>query len=137
MGLTAAGEPGHPVAIPELVRACGVGFLKECDPYEVLNFTEVLKEADRYCRSEAGGPAVVIAQHACMLDRGARKSQAVYEMCVTDCVGCRHCLDNFECPALTLDEATGQVSIDGLRCVGCGVCVHVCPAGAITALPKD
>lgn len=137
MGLTAAGETGHPVSIPELVRACGVGFLKECDPYEVMGFMEVLKEADRYCRSETGGPAVVIAQRACMLDREARKSQAVYEMCVTDCVGCRHCLDNFECPALTLDEATDQVSIDRLRCVGCGVCVHVCPAGAITAKPKN
>jgi indolepyruvate ferredoxin oxidoreductase alpha subunit len=137
VGLTAAGETGHPVAIPGLVRACGVGFLKECDPYEVLNFMEVLKEADRYCRSAAGGPAVVIAPHACMLDREARKSQAVYEMCVTDCVGCRHCLENFECPALILDEATDQVSIDELRCVGCGVCVHVCPAGAITATPKN
>ena len=137
VGLTASGVPGHPVSIPELVRACGVGFLKECDPYEVLNFMEVLKEGDRYCRSETGGPAVVIARHACMLDREAREFQAVYEMCVSDCVGCRHCLENFECPALTLDEATDQVSIDGLRCVGCGVCVHVCPAGAITAKPKN
>ena len=137
VGLTATGAPGHPVSIPELVRACGVGFLKECDPYEVLEFSAVLKDADQYCRSQAGGPAVVIAKHACMLDREARKSQAVYEMCVTDCVGCRHCLENFECPALTLDEATDQVSIDGVRCVGCGVCVHVCPAGAIEARLKE
>ena len=79
VGLTATGAPGHAVSIPELVRACGVGFLKECDPYEVLEFIAVLKDADHYCRSEAGGPAVVIAKHACMLDREARKSQAVYE----------------------------------------------------------
>ena len=137
VGLTATGAPGHSVSIPELVRACGVGFLKECDPYEVLEFSAVLKDADQYCRSDAGGPAVVIAKHACMLDREARKSQAVYEMCVTDCVGCMHCLENFECPALTLDEATDQVSIDGVRCVGCGVCVHVCPAGAIEARLKE
>ncbi len=136
VGLTAAGQTGHPVAIPDLVRACGVAFLKECDPYELVEFTEILKDADRYCRKSAGGPAVVIAKHACMLDREARQSQAVYEMCVTDCVGCRHCLENFECPALTLDEATDQVVIDGVRCVGCGVCVHVCPAGAITARAK-
>jgi indolepyruvate ferredoxin oxidoreductase alpha subunit len=137
VGPTATGAPGHSVSIPELVRACGVGFLKECDPYNVLEFIAILKDADGYCRGEAGGPAVVIAKHACMLDREARKSQAVYDMCITDCVGCHHCLENFECPALTLDEATDQVSIDGVRCVGCGVCVHVCPAGAIEARPKS
>lgn len=137
VGLTATGAPGHSVSIPELVRACGVGFLKECDPYEVLEFIAALKDADHYCRGQAGGPAVVIAKHACMLDRQARQSQAVYEMCITDCVGCHHCLENFECPALTLDEATDQVSIEGMRCVGCGVCVHVCPAGAIEARLKE
>ena len=137
VGLTATGAPGQAVSIPELVRACGVGFLKECDPYEVLEFMRVLQEADHFCRGEAGGPAVVIAKHACMLDREARKSQAIYDMCITDCVGCHHCLENFECPALTLDEATDQVSIDGMRCVGCGVCVHVCPAGAIEARLKE
>jgi len=96
-----------------------------------------LKDADQHCRREAGGPAVVIAKHACLLDREARKSQAVFEMCTTDCVGCLHCLENFECPALTLDDATGQVTIDGVRCVGCGVCAHVCPTGAIEARLKD
>ena len=136
VGPTATGEPGNKVAIPDLVKACGVEYLWECDPYDVLEFSAILKDADQYCRSQATGPAVVIAQHACMLDREARKSQTVYEMCVTDCVGCRHCLENFECPALTLDEASDQVVIDGVRCIGCGVCVHVCPAGAIEARPR-
>jgi len=71
------------------------------------------------------------------LDREVCKPQTVYAMCATDCVGCRHCLENFECPALTLDEATDQVTIDGLRYVGCWVCVHVCPAGAITAKRRN
>ena len=136
VGVTATGAPGQAVSLPELVRACGVGFLKECDPYQVPEFIAVLQDADQHCRGEAGGPAVVIAKHACLLDREARKSQAVYEMCITDCVGCLHCLENFECPALTLDDATGQVIIDGVRCIGCGVCAHVCPAGAIKADEK-
>ncbi len=58
-------------------------------------------------------------------------------MAVTeDCIACRHCLDNFECPALVFDEAGGRVDIDAIRCVGCGVCAHVCPEGAIVAKLK-
>jgi len=134
VGFTATGEPGHPVFIPELVRASGAGFLKEADPYDLPAFMDLLKEADAYCRSPEGGVAVVIAKHPCLLDKEALKSQPAYTMSVTeDCTGCRTCLDEFECPALSLDEADGRVTIDGGRCVGCGVCVHVCPEGAITA----
>jgi indolepyruvate ferredoxin oxidoreductase alpha subunit len=37
----------------------------------------------------------------------------------------------FECPALVFDEVANQVRIDEMTCTGCGVCVHVCPVGAI------
>jgi indolepyruvate ferredoxin oxidoreductase alpha subunit len=134
VGLIAAGEMGHPVLIADLVRACGAGFLREADPYDLPAFMELLQEADAYCRGPAGGVAVIIAKHQCLLDREARKSQTVYTMCVSeDCTGCLHCLEEFECPALSMDETDGRVVIDGVRCVGCGVCVHVCPAGAIEA----
>ena len=132
VGFTATGEAGHPVFIPDLVRASGAGFIREADPYDLPAFMDLLRSADAYCRSPAGGVAVVIAKHPCLLDKDARKSQTAYIMRVTeDCTGCRHCLDDFECPALSLDEADGRVVIDGGRCVGCGVCVHVCPEGAI------
>ena len=134
VGFTATGEPGHPVFIPDLVRASGTGFLREADPYDLPAFMDLLKSADAYCRSPEGGVAVVIAKHPCLLYKEARKSQTVYIMRVTeDCTGCLHCLDDFECPALSLNEADGRAVIDGGRCVGCGVCVHVCPEGAITA----
>jgi indolepyruvate ferredoxin oxidoreductase alpha subunit len=134
VGFTATGEPGHPVFIPDLVRASGAGFIKEADPYDLPAFIDLLKEADAYCRSAAGGVAVVIANHPCLLDKEGRKSQTAYIMSVTaDCTGCGHCLDEFECPALSLGEADGRMVIDGDRCAGCGVCVHVCPEGAIEA----
>jgi indolepyruvate ferredoxin oxidoreductase alpha subunit len=40
-------------------------------------------------------------------------------------------VDRFECPALVFDEAANRVRIDEMICTGCGVCVHVCPVGAI------
>jgi len=133
-GVTARGEPAPPVFIADLVRACGVKFLRECDPYDIPALMALLKEAQQFSRSPEGGVAVVIARHPCILDKKGLAAQPVYEMCITeDCTGCRHCLDEFECPALSLNEATEQVVIDGARCVGCGVCSHVCPAGAIEA----
>jgi indolepyruvate ferredoxin oxidoreductase alpha subunit len=136
-GLTASGEAGHPVFIPDLVQACGVGFLREADPYDLPAFMELLKSAFSYCRSPAGGVAVIIARHPCLLDRGARESQASHVMRVTDdCTGCRHCVEEFECPALSVDADDGRMAIDDDRCVGCGVCVHVCPEGAVTAAAR-
>jgi indolepyruvate ferredoxin oxidoreductase alpha subunit len=138
LGLTAMGEPATRVFIADLVRASGARFLQECDPYDLKAFASHLKDAEQYCRSEAGGVAVLIARHPCLLDKDTRKAQPAYEMCVTeDCTGCRHCLDDFECPGLALNEATDQVVIDGERCIGCGFCVYVCPAGSITASPKE
>ncbi|MEJ2069622.1 MAG: 4Fe-4S dicluster domain-containing protein [Syntrophobacterales bacterium] len=97
----------------------------------------LLHEADRFCRSPEGSVAVIIARHPCILDRQARKTQAVYEMEVTEhCIGCRHCLDDFECPALVFDDLSNRVDIDQIRCIGCGVCLHVCPEGAIVGKSK-
>ena len=136
-GLTATGEPGRPVLIADLVKACGVRFFQECDPYDLATFMALLQEAHQYCRRADGGVAVLIARHPCLLDREAWRSQASYAMAVTEnCIGCRHCLDDFECPGLIFDEVTDQVDIDPGRCVGCGVCVQVCPAGAIEAREK-
>ena len=79
---------------------------------------------------------MIISKHACILDRAARASQAVVKVMVTDdCNGCRVCLTRFECPALVLNEETGKVYVDQVRCIDCGVCIQVCPLGAI--VPED
>ncbi|MFZ5453905.1 MAG: thiamine pyrophosphate-dependent enzyme [Thermodesulfobacteriota bacterium] len=136
--ITALGKPGNPVYLADLVKACGVRFLREADPYDIPGFMSLLQEADRYCRGEDGRLAVIIAKHCCILDREARKSQPAFKvMIIEDCTGCRHCLDDFECPALHLDEAADRVVIDEARCIGCGVCVHVCPGGAIEAMANS
>jgi len=127
-GLSAGGEPAPSVQLEELVRACGVGFLAVCDPYDLPALEELLRQAQAQIQA-AGGPAVIIARHPCML---AKTGQPRRQVEVTSsCIACHHCLDNFECPALIPSPDTGQVQIDPVLCVGCGVCVHVCHAGAI------
>ena len=47
------------------------------------------------------------------------------------CVGCKRCIRELGCPALTMDG--GKARIEPGLCTGCGLCSQVCPAGAIRA----
>lgn len=48
------------------------------------------------------------------------------------CAVCNNCLENFGCPAFYRED--GQIHINPILCDGCGVCVQVCPNGAIVPL---
>lgn len=130
-GTGAAGEKTVAVDMEGLVRACGVRFCRAANPDRIPEFIALLKEAVAYSRER--GVAVVIARQPCIVyARQAAPRAAEQRVVVTEeCNGCRHCIDEFECPALVFDEATNRVRIDEILCTGCGVCVHVCPAGAI------
>lgn len=131
-GVLADGSPGNRVVIEDIVRACGVGFLEIGDPYDLEGFSTLLREADSFIRSEGGGVAVVIARHPCLMDRKnpARHERIPVEI-LDDCVGCGICVQQFECPAITLNEEEKQAHIDQVLCVECGVCATVCPTGSI------
>ena len=131
LGIGAAGEPTGIVDMESLVRGCGVGFCKVGTPGELPEFTSLLKEAVAY--SHAHGPAVVIAREPCVMDRRqASRIKSGRKVRVNEeCDGCRHCTEQFECPALVYDDGGQRVFVDTLMCTGCGVCLHVCPRGAI------
>ena len=133
-GIGAGGETTAAVDMEGLVRACGVRFCRTANPDRLPEFVALLKEALAHARE--GGVAVVIARQPCaMVTRvpGGRKPGAI--AITGECTGCRHCVDRFECPSLVFDEASNRVRIDAMTCTGCGVCVHVCPVGAIRQEP--
>jgi heterodisulfide reductase subunit A-like polyferredoxin len=45
------------------------------------------------------------------------------------CQKCNHCIDNFGCPALV--KINGKIELDEPKCTHCGLCIDVCPNGAI------
>jgi len=132
MGIAAGDVPTKAVAIEPLVKASGVEFLKVCDPYENEKFEVRLREADDYIRSPQGGVAVVIARHGCIMDPAVRKAQDSFLVTINEkCIGCRICVDKFECPALYMAEEQKVAVVDQDRCIGCGTCISVCPVNAI------
>ncbi len=132
-GVSASGEPRQPVRIRDLVQAAGVSFLKTVDAYDLAGMQVALQEADRYCRGEEGGVAVLIAASPCVL-HGKTPRAAVRTVEVTEeCTGCEVCLTDFECPAIRWDEEAGRAQIDPAACSGCAVCLGICPMRAIVA----
>ena len=138
MGVAAGGQSTKAVTIEPLVRASGVDFLEVCDPYDSVSFEELLWQADAYTRSPDGGVAVLISRHGCTMDRNVLKAQESFLVTINDkCIGCRKCVDAFECPALLMDSDSNMAVVNQDRCIGCGTCIPVCPVDAIVKEEKS
>lgn len=132
LGVRADGSEGKKVPLPELVKGCGVEWIRVVDPYNIDEFIQSLKEASRHTKGENGGIAVIIARHPCIIGYPEVLRESPVRVAITDrCNGCGYCIDYFECPALRLLDGEKIVEIDRRLCSDCGVCVHVCARGAI------
>ncbi len=137
LGIRADGSEGKKVSIEELIKGCGIKWVKTIDPYDVQNLIKLLKEARKYTQKSDGGIAVIVARHPCLIRYPDEwKEHPVMVEITADCDGCQYCLDYFECPALYLSEEKDRVEIDRNFCVDCGVCIHACPKAAIVPLEK-
>jgi len=132
LGIRADGSQGTAIPIERAVTGCGIDFVEIVDPYDIKAMSTLLKKATKYVKDPAGGIAVIIARHPCVI---AYRKEAIprrKKVTITDdCVECNFCIDRFECPALFKDKKLGRVAVDQTLCVGCGVCLDICPKGAI------
>jgi indolepyruvate ferredoxin oxidoreductase alpha subunit len=132
IGITADGGQGKSIPLEDLVRGCGIQWMETIDPYDVNGLIALLKEAREYTQKEDGGIAVIIARHPCLIRYPEVCQEKPHRVKITaDCNGCMYCIDFFECPALQPNREGGEVAIDRTLCTDCGVCIHVCPRGAI------
>ena len=130
LGIRADGLEGKRVDMERLIRGCGVDHVVKVAAYDIPAVIAAVKEAHEQASKPDGGPAVVIAAHPCRIaypDEHPRLPVVVND----ECDGCGICTALFECPAMSVPVKGEKVRIDPKLCVECGVCVHVCPNGAL------
>ncbi len=118
-GKNLQGAPAPVVLLDELCKACGVKDLQIVDAYDVKAVEKAVKAA-----TASSEVSVIIAQRPCALLDKSPKPQVV----VDGCKNCGLCM-RLGCPAISKTE--NGVQIDPTQCTGCGVCVSVCPFGAL------
>jgi indolepyruvate ferredoxin oxidoreductase alpha subunit len=127
-GRTLRGEETHRVDLEPLVRSLGVEWVRKVDPYQLAEVYQAVREATRY-----RGVAVVIPDRPCALDPVKLKGTA-FEVVAEGCTACQACM-NLGCPAILwsedLFEGRHRVQIDSSTCIGCSLCVQVCPTDCI------
>ena len=124
-------DPFNPDAIQipleDIVRGCGVAWIKTIDPYDTDAMIESVNEA-----LALDGVSVIIARRECALIAKRDETGAIVRKHYIDqdeCKKCRTCVTKFQCPAISsIDKVQ---TIDPSLCAGCGVCAKVCPYGAI------
>jgi indolepyruvate ferredoxin oxidoreductase alpha subunit len=122
---------GKPMQIEKLAEGCGVDFIRTVDPYDIPLLIHMLKEADQYARGEENGVAVIITRHPCLIYGERDEKRWDGEIIIgEECDLCGVCTSGFECPALQSGPHEEPLIAEAL-CVACGVCLYVCPNGAI------
>lgn len=127
-GKTLRGEETHAVDYADVCRAVGVKSVREVDSYDLGVLYQAIREATEY-----RGVSVVIANRPCVLDPVKIKGPA-FQIRAEGCTACQSCM-NLGCPALSWSdevlEGHRKVKIDESSCIGCTLCVQICPSDCI------
>ena len=103
--------------------------METVSPNDLVTFIDVLKEA-----KSKDGVKVIIARQPCVISEKRRKIiRGRYCVYHDTCIGCKACI-KFGCPAIELHSGLAYISD---LCSGCGVCVQICPVGAIGREVKE
>jgi indolepyruvate ferredoxin oxidoreductase, alpha subunit len=128
------GEKIKQLSLEALVRASGVDHVETLDPYEIDTCIDKLAQAYRY-----DGISVVISRRICSLietrhmgSRGGIDAHVrPFYIDPDKCTLCMICSRIFACSAIYDRGNNVAPVIDSIECIGCGICIPVCPDDAI------
>ena len=133
-GYNIKGEPATLIDVETVVKALGIKHVRTVNPLDLKAMKETLDGA--FAMEDE--PSVIITKWPCVLKKYSKEDKAQFNLdktpCVVDadkCIGCKKCLST-GCPALRYDSETKKSSIAQADCVGCTVCMQVCPVQAIS-----
>lgn len=128
-GYTLMGEKAPIIDIEKMVRACGVEDVQTINP---LTLKESKDAIDKALASDE--PSVIITKWPCVLKEFTQEDYEEFDLtksiCQVNeekCTTCKVC-GRVGCPAISFGE---KAQIDPTMCVGCEVCLQVCPFKAI------
>ena len=132
-GMTMMGQVVDKISIPKILEAIGVNPVIEVDPFNQEASVEAVKTA-----VAAPGVSAVIFKSPCIsiASKLGYKMPGAKKVDTAKCIGCRKCINELGCPALSVSAMKNEkgkqlVEIDGSLCTGCGLCASVCGVDAI------
>ena len=156
-GVTADGHPGTSLSIEELVKGCGVKYIRVVNPYDIKGMIRETEKAYKYTQQREGGMAVLIARYPCIIYQKEQlkvnpikveirhtpppvkgfpqgKSGVIDKSLLPVfqdevCGQCDTCM--IQCPEGAISKTENGYVIDENKCTGCRICVRECPTSAI------
>lgn len=132
-GTTLMGAQKDGLSIPDALEASGIRHeaVFRADPLDMASSVDAVAAALSFA-----GPSAVIFESLCIW---LSRAQENVEVDVEACTGCKRCITEIGCPAISFDAAAsgpksgsrGQARVDAGLCTGCALCVQVCPFGAL------
>jgi indolepyruvate ferredoxin oxidoreductase alpha subunit len=127
-GVTVRGERTFRLDLEQVCRAVGVEDVRVVDPYDLEAVESNVKAA-----LANRAPSVIIADRPCvLLDRRSWGPPPAVEE--EYCVACGVCFQ-LGCPAMSVGsrgpKGRLRARIVAELCAGCGMCINICPRGAI------